>query len=315
MSNPLISVIVPVYNTEKYIRKCIESILNQTFTDFELILIDDGSTDNSGKICDEYAVKDSRINVIHQKNSGVSVARNIGLDNASGTYVAFVDSDDYIRDIGLEVLLNDIITYNADISCAAPGRRKVSLEESSCRIWQGIEALKKSLTDNGNTRSVCRKLYRRDFVGEIRFEEGRSIHEDGFFVFRCFLKQPTVVLRNIGIYYYTNNPDSASHSAFSEKFFDILYFADRKREMTISQFPELDADVNNMIVKANISMLNILCKADGRKYKKEIKECIRTVKKLKKYFTPLIPIDKTLFFAVKNNLYYIFRFLYKIRYK
>lgn len=313
MNNPLISVIVPVYNTEKYIRKCIESILRQTFTDFELILVDDGSTDNSGAICDEYAEKDNRVRAFHQENRGVCSARNKGLDNAKGTYVAFVDSDDYIRDIGLEFLLNDIINYNADISCSAPGRKKVSFEESVCRIWKGTDALKKSLNDNGNTRSVCRKLYRKSFIDNIRFEEGRSIHEDGFFMFLCFMKQPVVVLRNIAMYHYTANPDSASHAEFSEKFFDILYFADRKKEIITAQFPEMEADANNMTVKANVTMLNIMCRADGKKYRKEIKECIHTVKRLKKYFTPLIPIDKKLFFAVKYNLYGVFRIVYKLK--
>lgn len=100
--NPKISVIVPVYNTEKYLHRCIDSILAQTFTDFELLLIDDGSKDNSGTICDEYAAKDSRVRVFHKENGGVSSARNLGLDNAKGEWISFVDSDDYTDSYFLE---------------------------------------------------------------------------------------------------------------------------------------------------------------------------------------------------------------------
>ena len=116
MDRPLLSVIVPVYKAEKYIHKCISSILNQTFKDLELILVDDGSPDNSGVICDEYATKDSRVKVFHQENGGVCVARNTGLDNATGEYVFFVDSDDYILTDTLETLYTDVLNHNADIA-------------------------------------------------------------------------------------------------------------------------------------------------------------------------------------------------------
>ena len=113
---PKISVIVPVYNVEKYLRKCIESILNQTFREFELILVDDGSTDSSGKICDEYALKDSRIKVIHKENGGASSARNAGLDVAKGEYIGFVDSDDWIEMDMYGELYRLIKENNTDIS-------------------------------------------------------------------------------------------------------------------------------------------------------------------------------------------------------
>ncbi|MDR0422523.1 MAG: glycosyltransferase, partial [Proteiniphilum sp.] len=103
--NPMISVIVPVYNVEKYLRKCLESILAQTYTSFELLLVNDGSTDGSGQICDEYAQKDSRVQVFHQENKGVSRARNLGLERAKGKWVAFIDSDDWVDSTYLEHLL------------------------------------------------------------------------------------------------------------------------------------------------------------------------------------------------------------------
>ena len=114
--NPKISIIVPVYKVEKYIHKCIDSILAQTFTDFELILVDDGSPDNCGKICDEYAKEDSRIVVIHKDNGGVSDARNIGISRANGEYIGFVDSDDYIDKDMYKNLYESCLNNKADIS-------------------------------------------------------------------------------------------------------------------------------------------------------------------------------------------------------
>lgn len=311
-----ISVIVPVYNNEKYIRDCIDSILNQTFTDFELILVDDGSSDNSGVICDEYALNNSRIKVFHQKNRGVCAARNVGIDNAQGEYITFVDSDDYITNNALEVLYNDAVIHNADISCAEEHNCCYdTMQKDECKIWQGVDAIRNSLLDNAFTYSSCKKLYSREYVGEIRFEENKRIHEDSFFVFCCFLKKPTVVLRNTDIYYYRDNLDSASHSEFSHKFFDILYFADRKKEMAEKYFPELEAETKNMIVKANLAMLHALCNTNDKQYKKDIRNCIKTVKKFKKYFVPAIAGDEKFFFVVKNNLYTLFKLYYNVRYK
>ncbi|MBQ4573418.1 MAG: glycosyltransferase family 2 protein [Clostridia bacterium] len=319
MSTPCISVIVPVYNAEKYLRECIESILNQTFRDLELILVDDGSPDNCCKICDEYAEKDNRVIVFHQENRGVSAARNLGIDNAQGEYITFVDSDDYIMPYALELLYHDSIFSNADISCVS-GRKKCSntieaLEKSKYVIWRGSDSVKKSLLDNGALYSSCRKLYKKEFLGDTRFEEGKKIHEDSFFVFCCCLKKPVFVLRNAYIYHYRNNPDSASHAPFSDKFLDILYFANQKQELINKYFPELQAEANNMVVKANLSMLNLFCRTNDKKYKKDIKQCIKTVKKLKKYFVPVIPIDKKMFLIVVNNLYGFFRIYYKLKYK
>ena len=110
-----ISVIVPVYNVEKYLTKCVDSIMNQTYKDLEIILVDDGSTDNSGKICDEYVKKDKRFKVIHKKNGGLSDARNVGIKNSTGEYLSFIDSDDYIDNDMIECLYNACIKNNADI--------------------------------------------------------------------------------------------------------------------------------------------------------------------------------------------------------
>lgn len=319
MSNPIISVIVPVYEAEKYLKECIESILNQTFSDLELILVDDGSTDQSGEICDTYKKQDARVRVLHKKNGGVSSARNVGIDVSKGMYLSFVDSDDCLVPDALNTLYNDIITHEADISCglmcsdSEVGRK--SLQNGIFEIWKKKDALMKSLEDNHFTYSSCAKLYRKKFLGDIRFEEGRKIHEDSYFVFCCFYKEPTAVVRNIGIYNYRKNNESASHSEFSEKFFDILYFADEKKNRVIASHPEYSDYVNNMIVKANLAMLHCFCEAKRGQYKEEIRTCIKTVKSLKNYFIPAVPGDKKWFWIVTNNLYHMFRIYYDFRYK
>ena len=319
MSNPIISVIVPVYEAEKYLNECIESILNQTFSDLELILVDDGATDQSGEICETYKMQDARVKVLHKKNGGVASARNMGIEISQGAYLTFVDSDDYLVSEALETLYNDIITYKADISCCLMCSDSEvgseSLQNGIFEIWKDKDALIKSLEDNHFTYSSCAKLYRKDFLGDTRFEEGRKIHEDSYFVFCCFYKEPTVVVNNVGIYNYRKNSESASHADFSEKFFDILYFADEKRKRVLASHPEYSDYVNNMIVKANLAMLHIFCNVGHGQYKKEINECIKTVKSLRKYFVPAVPGDRKWFWIVTNNLYHVFRIYYDLRYK
>ena len=139
---PKISVIVPVYNVEKYLRKCIESILNQTFREFELILVDDGSTDSSGKICDEYALKDSRIKVIHKENGGASSARNAGLDVAKGEYIGFVDSDDWIEMDMYGELYRLIKENNTDISVCGINNIK-DIKYKNENLKEKIQIIKK----------------------------------------------------------------------------------------------------------------------------------------------------------------------------
>ena len=120
-NRPLVSVIIPVYNVEKYLERCVDSVLAQTYTNLEIILIDDGSTDTSGKICDEYAQKDARIRVLHKKNTGIADTRNIGLDISKGEYIAFVDSDDFVASIFIEVAMDAMLNEQCDLVALTDG--------------------------------------------------------------------------------------------------------------------------------------------------------------------------------------------------
>ena len=184
MDSPKISVIVPVYNVEQYLPRCIDSILAQTFTDFELLLIDDGSRDNSGKICDEYAEKDSRIRVFHKENGGVSSARNVGLDNTCGEYVSFIDSDDWIG----PSFLQELITGQADLIIG--GKVNVGYKTGETRYKPNLyikndisECLQKVLLDD-LFRVPWGKLYRKRIIDvhKLRFDSYMKIAEDTAFV-------------------------------------------------------------------------------------------------------------------------------------
>ena len=162
----MISIIVPVYNVDKYIERCIQSIINQTYKNLEIILIDDGSTDKSGAICDKYSKIDNRINVIHKKNGGLSEARNVGLDIARGDYIGFVDSDDYIHPQMYELLYKNLIGTSADISIIKHIRKEEELglgDINSKKVYSNLEAIENILKkDSGIFIASCNKLYKKE---------------------------------------------------------------------------------------------------------------------------------------------------------
>lgn len=227
---PLVSVIVPVYRVEKYLRVCIESILNQSFSDLELILVDDGSPDNSGAICDEYARKDERVKVIHKPNGGVSSARNIGLDVACGKYIGFVDSDDWIEHEMYEKMVCTILSGDADICfcrVAAANEDGTRLENHRLfghgkRIFSGREVLE-LLVKGGSTyyESVCNKLYKRELFSKLRFPEGKQ-HEDAFLVHHIYGMCNRVVFTEDILYNYRLRSDSIMRTKFSIQHLDAI---------------------------------------------------------------------------------------------
>ena len=188
----MISVVVPVYNVEKYLQRCVESIINQTEKDIEIILVDDGSTDKSGSICDEYLGKDSRILVIHQKNQGLSVARNVGIKNSKGDYITFVDSDDYIHKDMLKVLLDNLIHEQGQISfCRYEEGNENRLTISECDLKYTGEAHdgKEYLLNPPKGMGIniaWAKLYKKECFDNIEFPVGK-LHEDDFTTYKTFI--------------------------------------------------------------------------------------------------------------------------------
>lgn len=212
----MISVIVPVYKVESYLDSCVTSILNQTYTDIEVILVDDGSPDNSGIICDKYAIKDKRVKVIHKKNGGLSSARNAGLDIAKGDFVAFVDSDDQIHRDMLFLLFSMIQEYNADIAICGYQIVKEGLTPyESFSIKDSVLLDKNELWQEvfGKLNNASwNKLYRRDLLHNVRFEVGLIHGEDLLFNLSYLLHCQFGVLNSSPMYYYLKREGSITKS-------------------------------------------------------------------------------------------------------
>ena len=313
MSNAVVSIIVPVYNMKDYLAYCIDSILGQTYTELDIVLVDDGSTDDSLEICRKYQRMDSRIRVLHQNNTGVSAARNLGLDAATGDYVTFVDSDDELCLNAIEILLNCLKKSQGDI---AVGKsifvtndeiKKEEVSPQDAQIICGEDSRRLAVT----TVSPCvwGKIFKKDVIRDIRFEPGRNINEDGFFMFQCYLKAPTII--NCGSYVYKCHirEGSASRSVFSEKYLDMLFFLEKKKEKINSGYPSLRDGISLIEIKTQMAFLGVLCRTKDKQYRKYEKNSIREVKKNYKSIDPrlLTDYEKKLSQIIYYNLYPAFK--------
>lgn len=238
----MISVIVPVYNTELYLRQCLDSILCQTYRDLEILLIDDGSTDKSGKICDEYAKCDNRIIVIHTKNHGLSSARNLGLRNAKGEYVGFVDSDDYIEPNMYECLYRQIEKTGADISNCG-GWREYQNSKFDYNVFDGLligtEQIR-ALILGQISNAAWNKLYKRNCWTGIRFPEGHN-YEEYATAYRIFLKTHSISCISKHLYHYRMRVGSIVHTPSMNNLKDY-WIAIYERRLCLSNRHEVKND-------------------------------------------------------------------------
>lgn len=293
----LISVIVPVYKAERYLGECVDSILNQTYESFELILVDDGSPDNSGKICDEYAKKDERVKVIHKENGGVSSARNTGIDNAAGEYIAFVDSDDTVDKQYLELMCNKLEETNSDL-CFCHFN---IFDENSCKEY--IEQIPKyQIVDFEDEEFICfskrffglknnvmgspwRTLIRRSCVGDIRFNPQIKICEDLVFIVNVVFNSESICSIPNALYQYRVNSNSAGRTYKKSFLTSQLEF---KREL-YNIFNCFDEETIKKVLNPYLCLQCYYLFSNEIKYKKmnfEYKKEIRRVKQsdLYKYF-------------------------------
>lgn len=309
-----ISVIVPIYNVEEYLSRCIDSILNQTFTDFELILVDDGSPDNCGKICDEYALKYARIHVIHKEHGGPSDARNVGIDYAFTTnseWITFVDSDDWVQKDYLNLLYNTALKYNVDISA---GKKifvdeKTVIEDDKNFIDCKITSDELFLRPNADVScisyiSACAKLYKKELFSDVRFPYGK-ISEDKFTTHKLIFKCSHIAIITKCIYYYFTNENSILHRTWTPRNLDTL-------QATIEQIEFFDKlakekvkfvciggyiyELFNQITKIRIAKKKYPKKYDYNFYEKKLKKELKLY--IRKYNKKL-----DLF---KNNQYVFF---------
>lgn len=273
-----ISIIVPVYKVEKYLEKCVDSILAQTFTDFELILVDDGSPDNSGTICDEYAKKDPRVKVIHKENGGLSSARNAGIDIAKGKYLGFIDSDDYIADDMYELLYNNIIRENADLSICGiydvykgkepkvlPDFRKVCTKEETIKMI--LEAKIVSV-------HAVNKLYKRSLFNEVRYPIG-IITEDAAIILDVVNQCKKIIIDTSQKYFYYHRENSISSNKFSIRDLDTIKVWEKNEKWIIEKYPILKEEVHTRVCWANFIVLDKLVISNEIRRNQQISENIR----------------------------------------
>ena len=263
---PNISIIVPIYNVEPYLRRCVDSLLQQTCEDFELILVDDGSPDNCGRICDEYAALDSRVQVIHKPNGGLSDARNAGMEIARGEYIAFVDSDDWVAPNYLERLLCALVESGADIcECdvlRTSGEENVpSVEQSAPVVFSTADALAQLIHDGVFHQHVWNKLYRRDVIVDILFPKGKT-NEDEFWTYQVFGNAKKVVKIQDVLYFYFQRPGSIMGETYSLKRLDALEAKLQRQAYINSNFPQLSlqAKLNlygSCIYAAQLSLIHL----------------------------------------------------------
>lgn len=228
----LISIIVPVYNVEKYLRKCIDSIINQTYKNLEIILVDDGSPDNCGTICDEYAQKDNRIKVIHKENGGVSSARNEGLRSATGKWISFIDADDWIEEIFCEILLNKAVKNRCDVALCGYSRvtdnriEKINANGKDA-FFNSKEYLIKSLNPQTGFGFCHMKLIKKEILNNISFNENIVVGEDALFCIMFSINIKKSIFVEKALYNYRVNRESVVRK------YDVDYVTKYKKSMEL----------------------------------------------------------------------------------
>lgn len=254
-----ISIIVPIYNVEKYLEECIESIINQTYTDFEVILVNDGSKDKSGEICDRYSNIDKRVKVIHKENGGLSDARNIGIKHSSGDFIMFVDGDDIIDKRMCETLYCLCINNKADMaSCAIREFRELSdidndeISNKNIKIYEN-NIIQANYNGDLNDISACNKIYKSNMFKEVLFPKGR-IYEDVSIMYKLYLRCNILVETNEELYYYRRGHESiTTNNEFNPKRFDIVpMYEEQYRELN-----RISSDIGQIIKRDYL--INLRC--------------------------------------------------------
>lgn len=295
MSNSKISVIVPVFNQEKYLEDTVATLTAQTYKNLEIILVDDGSTDNSLKVCNKLSENDDRIVVIHQQNSGVSSARNAGIKHATGEYISFCDGDDTVESDIFEFLYTNLVKDNADISVC--GIKMVHPDGSFNQtkpkhiLWQSFQDYAKDLFKGSVSISSCAKLYKTEICKNVLFDEELRIYEDKYYCFLTAFNANRITSYDVPKYTYFRRNGSSSIMDFSEKFFDGIKISDKIIDIVKENHPELlnDAYANKLITVLRTYKL-MITRNGLKKFKKEaqdIKTYIKTFDKTiaKKYLS------------------------------
>lgn len=283
VDQPLISVIVPIYNVEDYLIRCVESIIHQTYNNLEIILIDDGSTDCCGKICDDYKEKDNRIKVIHKSNGGLSEARNVGLDNMTGTYVTCIDSDDFVSPFYISNLYTALCENHSDMASSwfveyydgdvIPNAQQLVGNQQEVLVREGY--FKRLLYQDGVEISAWGKLYRSDFFNDVRYPVGK-LYEDVPTTYLLVDKAEKIaVIPNVD-YYYFQRENSIAQAKFSIRKMDAISHMHILGDFIKTKYPQLKQAFECRYFSA---VCNILFQIETSEFQKQKNELWNEVKK------------------------------------
>lgn len=283
MLDKRVSVIVPIYNTEAYLERCVDSLLAQTYTNIEIILVDDGSTDSSSEICDRYAAQDVRVKVVNKPNGGLSSARNAGLDVASGDYIGFVDSDDYVSADMYRILAQRLADGTCDIANAMYVRvdeegktysSKVP-HDSDCTIT--AEDFVQELMLHTGDVSVCTKLFRRELFLDVRFAEGK-LNEDLLFMIEVFSKVKSVAfVGQVGYYYFVRS--GSTSSGYGKAVIDMVGNALHAKAAVDKHFPMLKKEAARFALYQHMAYLLLVPREDAHADNKVYKNALAYLRK------------------------------------
>lgn len=278
---PLISVIVPIYKVEDYLCRCVESIINQTYRNLEIILVDDGSPDNCPKMCDDYALKDNRIKVVHKENGGLSDARNAGMEVATGEYISFVDSDDYISLDFFESLYNTMCREKSDIvECSVvkfyeDNHFDKYSDDNKIISYSNQDALSGLISENPFKQHVWNKLYKADLVLDIPYAVGK-LNEDEFWTYQIFGRAEKITRVNKTMYYYFQREGSIMGETYNLRRLDALEGKYNRQKYIEENYPELEKiskiDFYASCIFAYQSVLKFMHGSDKRKARLIIKK-------------------------------------------
>lgn len=285
MQKDKISIVIPVYNVEKYLQRCLDSVLKQTYTDIEIILVDDGSTDGCGMICDEYEKTDKRIKVIHKENKGLSDARNVGIDQITGEYLVFIDSDDFVSRYYIENLWRALKQSNAEMAISGfinyyegddiPLEKIV--EENQIKKMTTQECLKKMFYQDEIDMSAWGKLYKSKMFCDIKYPVGK-LNEDILVTYRLVEKSRSIAFIDNIDYMYFQRRDSIQNSTFNLKKMDAIEQMKILRAYIKQNYPQL---ANAIDCKYFSTLCNVLFQIDDLKYKNIKSEIWSEIKHLR----------------------------------
>ncbi len=301
-----LSIIVPVYNKERYIDECIQSILNQTFTDFELILVNDGSTDGSLLKCRHYEKLDDRVLIIDQENKGVSFARNIGVSRSNGSYIGFVDSDDTIDLDMYELLVKNALDCDADVSVCRmrvifPYKSYTPKESLGLSVFNSKDTLSRCLKGEFDF-SANNKIYRSDVARQVKFE-GR-INEDILYLCKIFvIAKRVTVAENIVKYNYILRDSSVSMSKFNLTYMETLTVADKIEKLVLANNAQCLPEAKAFTVTTNLSLLNLILLANQTEYRNHYDKIVNKLRDYSDFISKSNAVRKKHKYAVKFFLF------------